>query len=129
MIGVTSTTSILSYISRLACPNTVCKLLDQLTEINDQRRAGRRSGMVSSDNEVRPSSNTVWYLRVMLKPCLRCNSVSSPSVLGELEAKGVHTSKRANIISPSKVAELHDGCFLIVFVVVVTADNVLPESH
>ena len=69
------------------------------------------------------------YLRAMLKPYLRCNSVSSPSVLRELEAKGVHTSKRANIVSPSEVAELHDGCFLIVFVVVGTENNALPVSH
>ena len=33
----------------------------------------------------------------MLKPCLRPHSVLSPSVLGELEAKGVQTSKIANI--------------------------------
>ena len=44
--------------------------------------------------------------------------MSSPSALGEIDGKRVHTSKRANIVSPSNVAELHDGCFLIVFVVV-----------
>ena len=68
-------------------------------------------------------------LGVMLAPCLRRISVSSPSAFGEVEAKGVHTSKRANIISTSEVAELHDSRFLIVFVVVVTGDNALPESH
>jgi hypothetical protein len=44
-IGVTSTTSILSVNSdtpRHACPNTVRKWLDQLTEIHDQRQAGQR---------------------------------------------------------------------------------------
>ena len=39
----------------------------------------------------------VGHLRTMLKPCLRPHSVLSPSVLGELEAKGVQTSKIANI--------------------------------
>jgi hypothetical protein len=34
----------------------------------------------------------------MLEPRLRRNSVLSPSVLGELEANGVHTSKRASIL-------------------------------
>ena len=33
----------------------------------------------------------------MLKPCLRRTSVSNTSVLGERKAKGVHTSKIANI--------------------------------
>ena len=52
----------------------------------------------------------------------------SPSALGELDAKAVHTSKRANIVSPSEVAELHDGCFLIILVVVVTEDNARSRS-
>ena len=52
----------------------------------------------------------------------------SLSVLGELDAKGVHTSIRANIVSPSEVAELHDGRFLFIFVVVVTEDNSRSRS-
>ena len=60
----------------------------------------------------------------MLKLSLRRHSVSSPSVLGELEAKGVNTSKITNIVSPLEVAELHGDRFLIV----VTWDNALSES-
>ena len=64
----------------------------------------------------------------MLKPCMRRNSVSSPSALGELDAKKVHMSIKANIVSPSEVAELHDGRFLVIFVVVVTEDNARSRS-
>ena len=126
-IGVTSAMSILSDISR---PNIIWKLLVQLTEIHDQRQVGQSREW---DAFVRQRGETKQqyggYLREMLKPCLRCNSVSSPSVLDELEAKGVHTSKRANIVSPSKVAELYEGCTIIVSVVIVTGDKALPENH
>ena len=64
----------------------------------------------------------------MLRPRLRHNSALSPSVLRDLEAKGVDTSKRANIVSPSEVAEVHNGCFPVISVIIATEDNALPRS-